>query len=219
MTLINPTTTYFISVALVSIDWDVVDLVESTPEFKVFGFFDPSTEYTKEDIPYLGNDDSWARVKNKYPFLKIILAIDAPALKARLFNHYEESLITIVSPHAYVSKRASLNIGSIIQRGVTIMPNTCIGKACKLNVHATVHHDVKIGDFCTIAPGALVLGRVLIEEEVYVGAGAIIRQRCKIGKGAVIGAGAVVVNDVPAGITVVGIPAKPLIKFSKLKQI
>jgi acetyltransferase-like isoleucine patch superfamily enzyme len=47
-----------------------------------------------------------------------------------------------------------------------------------------------------------------------VGAGAVIRQGIQIGDGAVVGAGAVVVKDVPPGVTVVGVPARVLVKLA-----
>ena len=72
------------------------------------------------------------------------------------------------------------------------MADAYIGRACKLNVNATVHHDSRIGDFCTLAPAALILGRVTVEDEAY------------------IGAAAVVTADVPPGVTVAGVPARPL---------
>jgi len=75
-----------------------------------------------------------------------------------------------------------------------------------------VHHDAKIGNFSTLAPGSQVLGNVTIEERAYVGAGAVIRQRCRIGEGAVVGAGAVVVEDVAPGAVVVGVPANRRLK-------
>ena len=46
----------------------------------------------------------------------------------------------------------------------------------------------------------------------YIGSGAIIRQGLTIGAGAVVGMGAVVTKGVPPGVTVIGNPAKPLIK-------
>ena len=45
-------------------------------------------------------------------------------------------------------------------------------------------------------------------DNVFIGAGARVLGKITIGAGAVIGANAVVINDVPAGATVVGIPAK-----------
>ncbi len=51
---------------------------------------------------------------------------------------------------------------------------------------------------------------VHIGEDVWIGGGAIILPGVTIGDGAIIGAGSVVTRDVPAGVTVVGNPAKPL---------
>lgn len=199
-----------IPVVLISAEWDVLDLLESMDRFEVMGYLDPALENQIEGISHLGGDESWSTLSRAYPDWKAVLAVDPPAIKQRLWNHYrEENLITLISPYAYVSSRACIGPGSIIQRGVNIMPQVRTGKGCKFNLHATVHHEAVIGDFCTLAPQALVLGRVVLEDQVYVGAGAIIKQRCRIGKGATIGAGAVVVKDVPPGATVVGIPAKP----------
>lgn len=47
-----------------------------------------------------------------------------------------------------------------------------------------------------------------IGDNVFVGAGARVLGGISVGDGAVIGANAVVINDVPSGATVVGIPAR-----------
>lgn len=41
-----------------------------------------------------------------------------------------------------------------------------------------------------------------------IGANAVVLEGCRVGEGAVVAAGAVVVNDVPAGAVVAGVPAK-----------
>ncbi|MCA9889156.1 MAG: hypothetical protein KC546_12330, partial [Anaerolineae bacterium] len=41
-----------------------------------------------------------------------------------------------------------------------------------------------------------------------VGAGATIAPYCAIGDNVTIGAGAVVINDIPSGVTVKGVPAR-----------
>jgi serine O-acetyltransferase len=75
-----------------------------------------------------------------------------------------------------------------------------------------IHPDAEIGPNCllfhqvTIGQGAG--GVPTLEGHVDVGAGAKIFGRLRIGKHAKIGANAVVLDDVPAGATAVGIPAK-----------
>lgn len=199
-------------VAIVSVEWDVVDLIESIGGYTIAGFFDAAPDCEVGEFRYLGRDDAWSGIRSEIPDLKIALAIDHPAVRARLFKHYGNAIVALHSSAAYISPRATVGEGSIVQRGVTVMPNAQIGAACKLNVNCTVHHDAKIGDFSTLAPGSQVLGKVTIEERAYVGAGAVIRQRCRIGEGAVVGAGAVVVEDVAPGAVVVGVPANRRLK-------
>jgi maltose O-acetyltransferase len=52
------------------------------------------------------------------------------------------------------------------------------------------------------------MGSVIVGSEVYIGAGAVMLQGLSVGDGATIGAGAVVTKPVPAGATVVGVPAR-----------
>jgi len=102
--------------------------------------------------------------------------------------------------------------GACLSPFVTLTSNIRIGRCFHANLYAYVEHDCVIGDFVTFAPGAKVNGNVTIGDHAYIGSGAIIRQSITIGAGAVVGMGAVVTRDVPPGVTVVGNPAKPLIK-------
>jgi serine acetyltransferase len=45
-----------------------------------------------------------------------------------------------------------------------------------------------------------------------IGMGANVIEKISVGPGAMVGSGSVVVKNVDAGVTVIGIPAKPLIK-------
>lgn len=102
--------------------------------------------------------------------------------------------------------------GACLSPFVTLTANIRIGRCFHANLYSYVEHDCVIGDFVTFAPGAKVNGNVTIGDHAYIGSGAIIRQGLTIGAGAVVGMGAVVTCDVPPGVTVVGNPAKPLIK-------
>lgn len=102
--------------------------------------------------------------------------------------------------------------GACLSPFVTLTSNIRIGRCFHVNLYSYVEHDCVIGDFVTFAPGAKVNGNVTIGDHAYIGSGAVIRQGLSIGAGAIVGMGAVVTRDVQAGVTVIGNPARPLIK-------
>lgn len=109
----------------------------------------------------------------------------------------------------------SVGPGAITCHASIITSDVQIGSFFHLNLYSYVAHDCIVGDFVTFAPCVQCNGNVQIGDHAYIGTGAVIRngQRDKplcIGAGATVGMGAVVTKDVPAGVTVVGNPARVL---------
>lgn len=107
--------------------------------------------------------------------------------------------------------------GAILCSFVNVTSNARIGKYFHANIYSYVAHDCVIGDYVTFAPGVKCNGNVVIEDHAYVGTGAILKQGkpgapLVIGKGAVVGMGAVVTKSVAPGTTVIGNPARPMVK-------
>ena len=117
-------------------------------------------------------------------------------------------------------------IGSFveIQKGVEV------GERCKIQRHTFICEGVKIGHGVFVGHGVIFINDkhpkatnqqgilasdqdwtmlpTIVEDHVSIGSGAIIMGGIRIGKNAMIGAGAVVTKDVPAGETVLGVPAR-----------
>ena len=107
--------------------------------------------------------------------------------------------------------------GAVLSPFVTITSNVRIGQHFHANLYSYVEHDCVVGDFVTFAPGVHCNGNVVVEDHAYIGTGAILKQGqpgkpLVIGRGAVVGMGAVVTKSVAPGVTVVGNPARPLVR-------
>jgi acetyltransferase-like isoleucine patch superfamily enzyme len=116
-----------------------------------------------------------------------------------------------------MSRFVEVGRGSVITVGNILNVNVRLGQHVHVNLDCTIGHDAVLEDYATLAPGVHVSGWVFIKEGAYIGTGAVIingteDKPLEIGAYAVVGAGAVVTKDVPPGVTVVGVPAKPLSK-------
>jgi sugar O-acyltransferase (sialic acid O-acetyltransferase NeuD family) len=119
---------------------------------------------------------------------------------------------TLIHPLAAVSGRAvvgpgtCVNAGAVVAGRVTIGANVWVGAGAVLGVESTVE------DHAMVAARAVLGGFVRVGPAAHVGAGACVRQRVLIGERALVGLGAVVIADVLAGTTVVGNPARILVR-------
>lgn len=144
------------------------------------------------------------------------IAIANSRIREKIAQRLEQDgihLWSIQADNVVLMDQAKIAAGAALSPFVTITSNIQIGKCFHANLYSYVEHDCVIGDFVTFAPGVKCNGNIHIEDHAYIGAGAMIKQGTPdqplvIGRGAVVGMGAVVTKSVPAGVTVVGNPAR-----------
>ena len=118
---------------------------------------------------------------------------------ARLINHFSRFLTCIdIHPGAKIGKRFFLDHGFSV-----------IGESAEIGDDVTIYQHVTLGGTNpTTGDGGK--RHPTIRSGAVIGSGAQVLGPIEIGEGAKIGANSVVTKDVPAGQTVVGIPAKPV---------
>ncbi len=110
-----------------------------------------------------------------------------------------------------IQDRATIGANCTIDRGV--FDDTVIGEEAKLDNLCHVAHQVKIGRGVLIAAFGGISGSTSIGDGVVMGGRVGVGDHRQVGARAVLAAGAAVLQDVPAGETWGGYPAKPLRKF------
>lgn len=145
--------------------------------------------------------------------LKFVVAIGDNTNRKECYEECRRhglSAVAMVHPTAVVSRSARIGPGTVVMPQAVLNADSHIGENCIINTGAVVEHDCLTGNHVHVSPGAVLGGGVKVGERVHVGMSAAILPGIEIGEGAVIGAGAVVVKAVPPGLTVVGVPARPI---------
>lgn len=197
--------------------WLVQSCNEPTERYQVVCFIDDNTAThgsILNGVPVMGLFEAHAN----FPQAKVVSGIGIP--KTRQLVMEKAALIgfdfgTIIHPRVERSQWIEIGTGTVICAGNILTTNIVLGQHVQINLDCTIGHDVVMGDYTTLAPGVHVSGCVRFGQRVYVGTGAVIingtqENPIMIGDDVVIGAAACVTKSVPAGLTVVGVPAKPL---------
>jgi 2,3,4,5-tetrahydropyridine-2-carboxylate N-succinyltransferase/tetrahydrodipicolinate N-acetyltransferase len=121
-----------------------------------------------------------------------------------------------IEPGAVIRDQVEIGDNAVIMMGAVINIGAVIGEGTMIDMGAILGGRATTGKHCHVGAGAVLAGvieppsadPVVLEDDVLIGANAVVLEGVRIGKGSVVAAGAVVIEDVPAGSVVAGVPAK-----------
>jgi sugar O-acyltransferase (sialic acid O-acetyltransferase NeuD family) len=194
---------------------DVLGAVEAAnaarPTYHVIGILDDHDvdprRFAGRGVDHIGPVDDVAVVDAAY-----VLCLGWPWTRhavARRIGERGAPAAPIVHPSADVGVGVELGPGSVVLGHAHLSPFVRLGAHGLVSYLASIGHDTAFGDHASVMPNAAVSGGVTGGHRVLVGTGAAVRDGVRLGDDVRIGAGAAVVGDVAAGLTVVGVPARP----------
>ena len=164
----------------------VIDVIELENKFTIVGIIDKKELIGSKVFDYevIACDDDLEELHKTYKYAIVTLGqIKSNNLRVKLFNTLKKigyTLPIIISPHAYVSKYASIKYGTIIMHQALVNANAKIGKNCIINTKALIEHDVIIEDNCHISTGAIINGGVIVKENTFIGSNATSKEYIEI---------------------------------------
>jgi acetyltransferase EpsM len=118
------------------------------------------------------------------------------------------ALISAIHPLASISPSAALGEHIIVGARVHICVHATIGAHCVLSAGSIIEHDNRIGRGAFLHPAVRLAGTVTVDEFATLGIGACVIPGKRVGRAAHVAPGSIVIADVPADVTVSGMPAR-----------
>ncbi|MDY6826342.1 MAG: acetyltransferase [Bacillota bacterium] len=180
-------------------------------KWHLYGFIDEDEKLggqTRRGYPiYAG----WEAIHNLSDNLACIVVVGDTEAKKKLANKAVKAglaFASLVHPGVCLNEEVSIGNGVLINKGCLLTTNIKIGDHVSINPGCGIGHDAVIDAYSTLMWRVNISGNVHIKAGCLIGTGATILQGLTVGEGVTVGAGAVVTEDLPAGCTAAGVPAR-----------
>ena len=180
-----------------------IDVIEQHGGYQIIGLIGMPDELHANHLGYevIGTDKDLTQLVKTCPLALISVGqIQTPLHRIRLYQQVMQlgfQLPTIIAPSAYVSRHATLGVGTVVMHGAIVNAGARIGNNCIINTQALIEHDVTIADHCHISTGAILNGSTTIQTGCFVGSGALLKEGISVGESCVLGLGLIVRHNQP----------------------
>jgi sugar O-acyltransferase (sialic acid O-acetyltransferase NeuD family) len=187
-----------------------IDVIEQQGRYQIAGLIGMPDEVDTLHLGYsvLATDADLHELSRQYQHAFISVGqIRSPDVRIRLYRRLLElgfQLPTVISPAAYVSRHATIGVGSIVMHGAVVNAGAQVGDNCIINSRALVEHDAIVEANCHISTGAILNGNTRVGAGSYVGSGSVIREGIALGEGCMVGMGLSVRHSQASGTRFVG---------------
>lgn len=184
--------------------------ISAGADFVIKGFLDSkedALDYYENYPPILNSVEAY-EVKEDDVFICALGDVNYKRLYVQKVLEKRGEFISLVHPTAVLGNNAKIGNGCIVGAYANLSSDTQIGDFVTFSIKAGMGHDSIIGDYTHVGGWTNISGFVQIGESVTIHPCCNIIPHRKIGDNSIIGTGSVVLNNVKAGVTVFGNPAK-----------
>ena len=185
----------------------VADSIDKS-KYELYGFIDSKKKGTHLGLPILGTELEDISEYAQYSYFVSIGDVGYRKLWFDKIIRRGLKIINIIDSSAIISTSAKLGIGNFVGKMVVINADAEIGNNNVINTKALIEHECKVGNHNHLSTNSVINGNVIVEDNVFIGSSSVCNGELKIGHDSIIGSGSVIIRDVPAKVTVVGVPAR-----------
>lgn len=197
----------------------VHDINAKTPTWDLIGFVDDDPKKWGTDFfgyPVLG--EIALLQERKYLDAYTVCCIYGGSILTRVkviqkMSDMGLKFATLIHP-SVTTQQVEIGEGCMVNEGCILNYGVKIGNHCVLNFKVLIGHETVLEDTVFCAPRVTIPGRVRVRRGATLGIGSVLNGDITIGEYAMVGLGSVVFKDVPDRCTVVGNPARVVLRDS-----